>query len=417
MKKLLISFILLLSMLFSVGFAGCEKSENPDETTQKEYSVVFADFEDWKPDFSTMRISEYFGKVTRNEESAYVKSGKYSAKIQATGAYTNKNTIFLYFPTISTTFDFDYSNFFKMKRIGAWLYNAEETEQEIGFAFVTGIESSKSITTFEYSRIQLPAKQWTYFKADIDVDALNLLIDLNSIQGIAFTFNNANTRDIEDAPVIYLDDIVFDCYEVALAERDLITLDIDEVCNFEKLYQKYVVMTSSENGKFIPTVEIVKPTLDNDELVASSGDYVLKLTTKPSDRENTNSGRTYQRFTLPAKLMQQIGITTIEQDQWENVYFCMDVYNPTDSEQLFYLEWLSTVKYNGTIYNFTVKPGEWTTFKWSLSQIASATESKAASTYRITQPGTLSVAWGEYPMSHGEKTFYFDNFRIERVNA
>ena len=78
MKKTKIaSFILAtVSMLSTFSLFACDKTK---EVQAGENQVLFADFESWEPDFQLMKVYNEFGRVTRNKDQAFVKSGKYSA--------------------------------------------------------------------------------------------------------------------------------------------------------------------------------------------------------------------------------------------------------------------------------------------------------------------------------------------------
>ena len=109
MKKIKKWLSLALTLTTLLSFFGCDvekqSSENAGET------IIFRDFEDWGPDFQTLQLMLNFGKVSRNEEAEYVRSGKYSCKIQPLGTRETNNKPMMYWPTISTTFDYDVSDF------------------------------------------------------------------------------------------------------------------------------------------------------------------------------------------------------------------------------------------------------------------------------------------------------------------
>jgi hypothetical protein len=91
MKKIKKWLSLALTLTTLLSFFGCDvekqSSENAGET------IIFRDFEDWGPDFQTLQLMLNFGKVSRNEEAEYVRSGKYSCKIQNCRNLQFKRTI------------------------------------------------------------------------------------------------------------------------------------------------------------------------------------------------------------------------------------------------------------------------------------------------------------------------------------
>ena len=67
MKKIL---PLLLTAIVLPGLASCNNNQK-----QKESKVeMIADFEQWGPDFQTIRITYGFGRIEQNEDKKFVKS-------------------------------------------------------------------------------------------------------------------------------------------------------------------------------------------------------------------------------------------------------------------------------------------------------------------------------------------------------
>ena len=413
MKKaisVLISCLMATSLL-----AGCKNDADNNNVTEKEdYTVSLLDFEKWAPDFQLVRIVKNFGKITRNNDKNFVKTGEYSAKIQPMGGTSLDLGVSMYFPTKSTLFDFDYSDFSNVYNINLWMYNTAETERSVSVGAVTKIDD---LYTFSYSTltsVKLPSNEWYNINIPVDSETLGMQLDVHSVFGLSFSFDKAGTRDVESIPAFYLDDVVLSCYGESVETRDLVELDKNEVCDFEKLWQQFIVKGSSENAAYVPApdVDVVRAYSEAENLLsASSGDYVLKVTAHPSVRE-TITNKTYQRFTLPATILQHTGIASIPQEEWDKVHFYFDVYNPSNSEQVFTLEWNSTKKYNGTILDFKIGAKKWTTVSWTLAEIAAKSGNRAASTYRITLPGSFGVAWGEFTGKEN-KVWYFDNFRLQ----
>ena len=79
MKKLMALICVLSASLSLFSFACCGEEKKTEVKGDTE--TVIADFESWAPSFQLMRLINGFGKVTENNDAAYVKSGSSSAKL------------------------------------------------------------------------------------------------------------------------------------------------------------------------------------------------------------------------------------------------------------------------------------------------------------------------------------------------
>ena len=83
MKKLINILLALILGLSTIAFGGCKTATQSGKKNDSE--IILADFEQWAPDFQLISLHNKFGKITRNEDAKYVKSGKYSAKLHPVG--------------------------------------------------------------------------------------------------------------------------------------------------------------------------------------------------------------------------------------------------------------------------------------------------------------------------------------------
>ena len=124
MKKSRIIAALALCLCFITPLLGC--AEKPEEKETPETNTIkIADFEQWEPDFGLMRVMPSFGKVSENRDENFVKSGKASAKIQPLGGKSDIKLPLMYFPTVSTRFGYDRSDFSRVECVDMWMYNAK----------------------------------------------------------------------------------------------------------------------------------------------------------------------------------------------------------------------------------------------------------------------------------------------------
>ena len=84
MKKTKMLWICALFAVVSLFAAvGCAKNRKPFDGSIPE--AVLCDFEQWAPDFQTLRVRNEFGSVDVNTTADYVKSGKQSAALTVVG--------------------------------------------------------------------------------------------------------------------------------------------------------------------------------------------------------------------------------------------------------------------------------------------------------------------------------------------
>jgi hypothetical protein len=101
----------------------------------------------------------------------------------------------------------------------------------------------------------------------------------------------------------------------------------------------------------------------------------------------------------------------------EDKYFVFDVYNDTGSDFTFTLKlWRSVgdLGNNRMNYNFKAIAGEWTTIRFSIKEWVTPAKDgyiMMGQTDGALNSQGIEIGWSKF--SSAEKTFYFDNFRIE----
>ena len=392
MKKI-IGIILSITLLFSVvGLVAC-KNEN---SSSKNQSVVLADFEQWAPDFQLMRPMNNFGVISVNEEAEYVHGGSASAKLQPMGGYSVMKDPYVYFPLSSDLFNYNYCDFTYVEYINFFVYNAEKEEIQMDVGLVTTIVDIANTEKTSGGKFMLKSG-WNEIMYYPDLTTINLSYDVTDIQGFYIGFNNSGVRDPEEAPVLYLDDIIMHRVSKPIEIEDIIELDEGEICDFEKAYQNFIISYDCPNTKCIPEISIVKAADYN--LSAPSGEKVLKIVTKPGDSFEAS----WPRFTIPEKIVRASGFMNLPKEEWENYQFCFEVYAET-SEKTFFPEFYSQGGGNWSATSITARKGTWVSYKHDFSEFKEDV---------LSNPGFIKIAWGEY-VDGGEQVFYFDNFRFEK---
>lgn len=398
MKKSITAALLAGMMISAIPLASCEKDEKPAETSSGgDQITVLADFESWNPSFSLCRILGGFGKVTENTDERYVKTGKASAKLQPLGYYATPSQPFLYFPTYSQAYGRDITDFSKVKRVSAWLYCEGETGK-VEMGLISSIASVNSAERVQQKTFNL-RHGWNELVYEPDLNVLNIAYDITMIQGVSFAFENAGSRDLADAPVFYLDDVEITEAAEPREITDVVELNPYEICDFERLYQNYVVAPDADNPpQYSPDLSRVGEQEDTDGalITPSSGGKMLQVITHPGEKYQAS----WSRFTIPEKIMQK-AFAALTEEEKSSAKIQFDVYNASDIPMIFYPEFYTAGGKDWQAFNVVAAEHRWVTFSLPLSKLNART---------VETPGFLKIAWGEYV--GGDQTFYFDNFRI-----
>lgn len=274
--------VLLLSLITSLLFTGCNdnKAQTTDEAKDPN-EIVIADFENWGPSFQTICLYDSFGKVTRNENPAFVKSGKYSAHLQPVGNYVKKTDPAVYWPLVSTKFDFAYNDLSYFQKIEVDLFNDSESQIPVTVGFVASVSSIASASLADGEEFALAPGQWTHVVYEPDISVLNCYVDIKNTVGVYLKFPNAAIRDIDEAKDIYVDDIKMINSPTERVIKDLVTIKPNEICDFESDYLRSSITVSNAVANHL-TLDFVKEFTADDGTVIkpSHGKQMLHILNK-----------------------------------------------------------------------------------------------------------------------------------------
>jgi len=82
-KKISLLLLALFIMTMSASLIACKDKTPADPDAALKQDVTLCDFEEWAPDFQTIKFMNGFGRVSKNEDKTYVKSGNFSARLWA----------------------------------------------------------------------------------------------------------------------------------------------------------------------------------------------------------------------------------------------------------------------------------------------------------------------------------------------
>ena len=408
MRKIASLLLIAVSLTTTMTFAGCKKEKTEESKPQ---TVMFADFEQWAPDFQLMRVMSNFGAVSVNEDTEFVHGGKASAKLQPLGGYRVSQAPFkykqsdppyVYFPLSSVNFEYDHSNVAKIEKIRLHLYNAQSEQKTVKIGFVAQIVNIEETVRTAGTEFALKPG-WNEINYFPDYALLNVLCDMHDVPGLYLEFEKTASRDIADAPVFYLDDIELTLRKTP-AEAAEAEFAPGEICDFEKRYQEFIIAVEAIKEETRGDVKVVRAA--DEGLVAPSGERVLKLVTKPGSVDYA----TWPTFAIPENIVRKSGFMNIPKDEWADYVFRFEVYMK-DTTDYFYAEYFvagnnnrHAISVNARIPGKKPQTGKWLTYEQPFTEFASAI---------IENPGYMRIAWAEYSAQE-ERTYYFDNFRFEK---
>lgn len=394
MKKIL-SLILSVAFVLS-AFVGCAPTEQAPTVSNK---ISLCNFEQFEPDFQLIRVVDGFGSVSVNKDEQFVKEGNVSAKLQPLGDYSAKTRPVMYIPLESKRFDYDYKNLLNYESISMWVYNTEDDYKSMEMGFVTGQNDLYSVTKTFGKNVSLKPG-WNRVVYYPDHSLLNISSDVTSYLGFYLSFDHVHSRDVDDAPVYYVDDIVISKAEKTVEVENIVTFDEGEIVDWEKDYQLNVFNLTPTNPALLPEVQVVNGV--DVGVTPSSGERMLKVVTKPGEKLNGS----YPGFVIVDKVMQMSGFKNITMGDWANWEICFDVYAENTDITLFAEFYGSSNLFQTRkVHGVTAKKGKWVTLRKSFTDFL---------TVNIEDPGRFVLCYAEDPTPI-QKVFYFDNFRFEKV--
>lgn len=395
MKKLLSIILSITLMMTALSFTGCAPTtETPTESDQ----IVLANFEQFEPDFQLIRLVDGFGSVSVNKDKKFVKGGNVSAKLQPLGDYASGKRPVMYIPFASERFDYDYKNMLKFETISMWVYNAENEYKTMEIGFVTGIVDLYSVSKVFGKNVSLKPG-WNRINYYPDHSALNIASDVTNYYGLYLSFDHVHSRDVNDAPVFYVDDVELKKAKEDVVVENVLVFDQNEIVDWEKAYQQSIYTYNTVRQDLLPDLKIV--TSEEAGITASSGDKMLKIVTKQGETLNAS----YPGFVIVDKVLKMSGYMNIGMDEWTNYDLCFDVYAENTDITLFAEFYCDGNMFAGRkVHSVVAKKGQWTTFRKSFMEFL---------TDNIKKPGQFILCYAEDPAPI-QKVFYFDNFRFEK---
>ena len=363
--------------------------------------MVFRNFEQWGPDFQTIRIGDEFGKISRHSGYGYgasqenfVAFGDYSMKVQPL------DNPMLYFPLYSKLFSYDYTDLSNVEYITMWVYNDTDEYQTIEVGLLTTIVDAINADIAVGETTRLDPRAWTKVNYYLELNYLSISANVTDTPGLFIKFGTEglNLRYLRNAPTLYIDEIVFNYRNSPATIPDLLKLDKGEILSFDKLYQRYVCTAAP--CKIMCTSQFSVVRAADYGLDATSGEYVLRVINPPGEKTND----TWPGIIIPENIMRATEMQGVSKDDLARYYVEFDIYNANTVTVRAYPEFFSKGGANWKAWGIDTKPKQWNTFSLSFEEITFQ---------RTGNPGPMKIRFGEF-IGNEDREFFIDSVRIVR---
>lgn len=394
-----ISKILALALgavLVTTSLGACSKKEEKQEETDARIitTQLLNNFSNEKELYQVI-LSNGYGKMSLNKDKAYYTTGNGSAALWVAD---NNGAPMLFRQRLeSDVLGYDYTDFTKIKEIRTSVYNASEEEVQVMFAleFSDGSKSSMKKYTLQSG--------WNSLHYDVDREMLSMQFDISKTMYLGYTFTPNETPY-----TVYVDDISLGMTTSAMKEV-IQTIEKDEICSFDKNYQMSVFSLHCYSTIRMAYFADFGLTANPDRVKSGKSFYV---TTKAGMEEKGN----WYWMKLNSKYSQKIDWKSLTEEDVISFW----VYNEGPLASLAFS--VSTNKgktVQVSLNNGKMKANSWAEMKVKVSDIKVAADA-AKQLEKDEKIGDIltgiNVGWGPFD-DVAQKTFYFDEFKIERGGA
>ncbi len=376
MKK---SIIFLLCLLFAFPLIACDK-KNDDGKKEETVKPSYVEFESFDGYGTIDRIwfANSLADASLCKEKDYVSAGDGSLRVEVSDPALYKDTLhstYFLIPTVSK--DADLRDFSMTDEITFDVYGESGEDLTVTVSLV---QRSKSSVSSPSKTFGIKSGEWNKIEFPVNRTVVDACIDIRSVTHVRLELAGINA-------VMYVDNMRLHnaVKEFAAAE---ITLDENEICDFEKAYQGFAATALTSSG-ITPSAEI-----NTDPQYASSGIRSLKVVSPKTD---TN---TWLYLELSSRMVSASGLSMQSADK----YILYDVYKP------FARTWWTTFRLinnvSGAYTNVSVTFPEGTGWHTACISLSNA----------VAGVNVLQFSWqsksGLENGGNDDTEFYIDNIRI-----
>jgi len=396
-KVLRVITLVFVVVLSTASFASCSKKNEVNENAKVITTQVLNSFSSERDLYQVLLLDGY-GKMTLNKEQEYYSTGEGSAKLWI----SNNNGASMVFKQRlkSKTYEYDYTDFKKVKSISTSIFNAAEEDVHIMFALEFSDGGKSSIKKYTLKN------GWNELKYNVDREILSMQFDIEKTMYLTYTFANN-----EKPYTVYVDQISLGLTNSGISEVEQ-TIKENEICSFDSNYQMAVFSLyhydTSVMGNFLDFGLTANP----DRIKSGMAFYV---TIKSGMTENKNS--------YMLKLNPKYGELINWDSLTENDYISFWIYNDGLADSIQFrivntkgkplMDTKSEKGYTNKT-NITLKANSWTEARINISDIKALADEKG-----YLEEGdkigsiieSFDLLWGTFD-GEPQKTFYFDEFKI-----
>lgn len=375
-------------------FAACGDNNDVGNNEENNKVTILYDFDE--KGAASVRMNIQFGKITVNEDAAYVKSGKKSLKLSPSSTTLDP---FMYFPMESTLLSFSKTNLNKIAEFDFDVYADKATTINVGMVFSNQGDLKSAPTQFKLS------EGWNAVSYKPDYSVIKIQYDLADFKGIYV----GTPGKQENPPTLYIDNLGIVESNADIKQDNLIVLkqtsDYFEICDFEKSYQNLVFVSTGTGN--VTSLDVVKAADYN--IPEISGKKCLRVEL----HESSDSGRSWTQIGMVPALVEAVNFSQFDGhlDEYE---FKFNVYREFEANLAANGQFDTLVEINA-YYNsknamdwsgITVtEKGVWMEFSAPLTTFPNFVKDANTSFYLAFMD---KHAVGSY-------VYYFDNFRIEKI--
>lgn len=407
----------ILSLIMSLTLIGCAPTKDDNQGGGEggnqipEGTVVLTSFENRVKELQLIRVLDGVGDIDITSNKNYVKTGDNALAVRPLGKYYSATNPFFYYMLKSEMLGYDYRDLSYIRQVSAEIYNAESEVVPMNFGLVMEVVTTDIVNKTNPVKFDLQPG-WNTVTYNIDVSVINILYDPLDAQGVYFGFNRVGSRDIEDAPEIYIDDIKLHFAKTKQEAANLLEFKNEanrkEICDFDKLYQRHIMFTETEDPSCEAELSVENLSVKYG-IEASSGNNALRIKMKPG-------GSTWNKFVIPQGIMQACDLKNIAEGLWETTYFCFDIQvrdmnKASDRTLAMYPEFFDS-GYGSCANNWACEAavGKWTTFRIKLADLVNG---RAGGKAKVTSPGNFRMAWYDGDIPQDGLEVFVDSIRLE----
>lgn len=385
MKRL---FCILLSLIAAFAASACSDPAAADAGTAETVGLVNG-FEG-QTDLDTVMLYGALGRVTVNDDAAYVREGAASARVTVSASPYKDAIPYLYQALALEKKEKNFTDFSRTQAVSVDVYNAGSAPSRVALQLVYPSGAGKRVwTTVQpgWTTVQLTVQREYIPKA---TDSADSELPVNGVR-IVFERGEADGVYYLDALKVYFTDRPY--------TPILMTLGENEICSFDESWQTELAV-GSDGG-----LEALAPVLEQVSDVTADGiGSALRIEAPPGTGSYTSTQR-WPGVSLCQKMLTLVPWTLYP----GSARFCFDVYAP-EADGVDEI-WLSL--YSGSTRYFVsdtipVRRGVWQTVSYTVSDINAQLKSTASNFASTTE---IVVRWGE--QTGAVRYLYLDNFRME----